>query len=148
MGDIDFCNPGVICSSVDQHPTIAWDIGFFEWIDRIQSYKDDQFSYMEALKQFVDGGMKDGSFINNVSKIVSLGALNAQGTVGNSGQKWSHFNKLLSYLDLNDLKTLKEGKKNSLHSMNVWETSAASQKISNMDVRMSFIAGIAMSMLF
>merc|ERR1712032_770013 len=102
---------------------------------------------MEALKQFVDGGMKDGSFINNVSKIVSLGALNAQGTVGNSGQKWSHFNKLLSYLDLNDLKTLKEGK-NSLHSMNVWDTSAASQKISNMDIRMTFMAGIALSLLF
>ena len=33
--DIDFCS-GNICSKVDANPTLVWDIGLFEWTERIQ----------------------------------------------------------------------------------------------------------------
>jgi hypothetical protein len=77
--DIDFCsnNAEDICQYVDRYPNIVWDVAFFEWVVRIQSYRDENFNYIESLHQFVEGGMRDTTFINTVSKIVSSGSSNA-----------------------------------------------------------------------
>ena len=44
----------------------------FEYIDRIQNYRGG-WDYFTALKRFVDGGMKDDSFIDTVSSIFVRG---------------------------------------------------------------------------
>lgn len=75
FGNIDFCtNPGGICSNIEKYPTIVWDIAMFEWVERIQSYDDGNFNYIDALKRFVNGGMQDPSFIESVSNILVNGA--------------------------------------------------------------------------
>jgi len=82
--DVDFCrNPGDICRNIKRYPTIVWDIAFFEWVERIQEYDDGNFNYQLALQQFVDGGMRDPSFINVVSKIVAKGSASVKGTIPN-----------------------------------------------------------------
>lgn len=53
---LDFCkNPQAICQSVKDHPTIVWDIAFFEWSERIQTFDNGNFNYIEKLHQFVEG---------------------------------------------------------------------------------------------
>ena len=47
----------------------------FEWVDRVQSYyhpKTD-WDYMDKLYDFVDGGMKDESFLDEANSIVAKG---------------------------------------------------------------------------
>mmetsp|Transcript_21053 Transcript_21053/g.45696 ORF Transcript_21053/g.45696 Transcript_21053/m.45696 type:complete len:570 (-) Transcript_21053:422-2131(-) len=101
--DVDFCrNPEDICRHIERHPTIVWDIAFFEWVERIQEYDDGNFNYQLALQQFVDGGMQDPSFINIVSKIVAKGSARAEGTIPFSQQKLNHFNLLMEHLQLKD----------------------------------------------
>eukprot|EP00578_Thalassiosira_sp_NH16_P013194 CAMPEP_0181125170 /NCGR_PEP_ID=MMETSP1071-20121207/26891_1 /TAXON_ID=35127 /ORGANISM="Thalassiosira sp., Strain NH16" /LENGTH=815 /DNA_ID=CAMNT_0023210563 /DNA_START=54 /DNA_END=2498 /DNA_ORIENTATION=- len=102
--DIDFCaNPGDICSKIRKYPTIIWDIAFFEWIERIQTYDDGDFNYIKRLHEFADGGMSDFTFIIKVSKILKEPA-NARGTISFSDQKRSqlYFEHLLEYLQLKD----------------------------------------------
>lgn len=64
-----------------QYPTIAFDIGFFEWLDRIQTYDDGEFNYFDKLLAFVDRGMGDPTFISTVAKIVAKGSANSEGPI-------------------------------------------------------------------
>ncbi|KAL7518476.1 hypothetical protein ACHAWX_003298 [Stephanocyclus meneghinianus] len=71
--NIDFCQyPEAVCSS-DATNELRWTIAMFEWAERIQRYTGDQWLYENQLKSFVDGGMKDDSFIDSVGRILSWG---------------------------------------------------------------------------
>lgn len=47
--------------------------GLFEWVDRIQSYDQGGFNYLEQLHAFADEGMQDDVFIKSVGAIVKTG---------------------------------------------------------------------------
>ena len=69
---IDFClSPEAMCASESSTEDMRWIVGLFEWIERIQSYLEWDYSY--NLKAFVEGGMLDDSFIDTVSSIFTRG---------------------------------------------------------------------------
>eukprot|EP00804_Cyclotella_cryptica_P017910 CCRYP_001289-RA/>CCRYP_001289-RA protein AED:0.06 eAED:0.06 QI:88/1/1/1/1/1/6/58/1097 len=73
---VDFClNPEAICGS-QYNNQLIWMTGLFTWIDRVQSYDEGGFNYMEELLHFADSGFKDEEFIKAVGKIVKLGCHN------------------------------------------------------------------------
>ena len=78
----DFCKtPSVICgdNSVTvtgaRYPELKYLSGLVEWIDRIQTYSNPEtgFDYLVNLRAFVNGGMSDADFIDDVSSILSRG---------------------------------------------------------------------------
>jgi hypothetical protein len=72
--DIDFCaNPQAVCSERDRHPDLPWIAGLFRWVTEVQPYDGDGFDYVMRLRDFVDGGLRDGSFPLAVSGIVAAG---------------------------------------------------------------------------
>lgn len=73
--DINFCtNPGAICSH-NNTMEIRWVVAMFEWIDRVQTYYDSKngWEYMSKIYDFVDGGMKDESFLEATNNILAKG---------------------------------------------------------------------------
>ncbi|KAL9180298.1 hypothetical protein ACHAXT_008268 [Thalassiosira profunda] len=71
--DVDFCaDPGAVCDHPD-HPELRWIAGLFRWIVDIQTYSDGEFGYLQRLVDFVDGGMKDWSFVHGVAGIATQG---------------------------------------------------------------------------
>ena len=73
--DIDFCDfPQGVCSSDETYGgELQWMVGFFEWADRIQNYDVDGWNYIDQLKEFVDNGYQDFSFVDAVSGILNIG---------------------------------------------------------------------------
>lgn len=45
--------------------------GMFYWIRSVQTYDSGGWNYIDNLKAFVQGGLKDDSFIDSVSGIVN-----------------------------------------------------------------------------
>lgn len=71
--DVDFCmNPQAICSH-ERYPDLKWIAGMFRWITEVQTYNTPEFNYYNRLMAFVDGGLKDWSFVHGVSGIVTQG---------------------------------------------------------------------------
>ena len=71
---IDFCaDPEATCASESSTEDMRWITGMFEWVERIQSYDDTEWNYLDQLKKFVDRGMNDDDFISSVSSIVTRG---------------------------------------------------------------------------
>lgn len=71
--DVDFCrNPQAVCSH-DKYPDIKWIAGMFRWITEVQTYNRGDFNYMDRLIKFVDGGLRDWSFVHGMSGIVTQG---------------------------------------------------------------------------
>ncbi|KAL7531969.1 hypothetical protein ACHAXR_004339 [Thalassiosira sp. AJA248-18] len=69
---IDFClNPEATCASEEGTEELRWITGLFEWIERVQGYPE--WSYIDNLEKFVDGGMKDETFFETVSSIFTRG---------------------------------------------------------------------------
>ena len=71
---IDFCTtPEAICA--DDAMDMRFVVAMFEWIDRVQDYYDStrNWSYLDELYKFVDGGMDSNVFIDSVSSIVAQG---------------------------------------------------------------------------
>jgi hypothetical protein len=68
-------------------------------VERIQSYDDNGWSYIDQLHQFVDGDMTNVSFINKVSELVT-GAVGSN--VPFTGQRWANFHMLLTNLKLKE----------------------------------------------
>jgi len=73
---IDFCNdPNAICQSYISRE-LRWTIAFLEWSDFVQNYihVDDwtrkKWTYWDRLKSFVDEGMVDDRFIDQVINIL------------------------------------------------------------------------------
>lgn len=82
--NIDFCShPEALCSDhtipatgFNKFPTtvktseVRYFIGLLYWADYVQGYNWGYWNYMEKLKLFADGGMKDDSFVDEFSEIV------------------------------------------------------------------------------
>ena len=73
---IDFCNdPNAICESYITRE-LRWTIAFLEWSDTVQNYvyidnlTGNEWAYWDRLQSFVDGGMVDNSFIDQVINIL------------------------------------------------------------------------------
>lgn len=73
---IDFCeDPNAVCDSYITRE-LRWTVAFLEWSDMVQNYVyiDDltgsKWTYWDRLKSFVDGGMVDNSFIDQVINIL------------------------------------------------------------------------------
>mmetsp|Transcript_37135 Transcript_37135/g.88874 ORF Transcript_37135/g.88874 Transcript_37135/m.88874 type:complete len:600 (-) Transcript_37135:746-2545(-) len=68
--DIDFCQfPEAPCASKASEE-LPWTVGLFEWAERIQRYEADDWSYTKELMMFVDGGLRDDSFIESASRVL------------------------------------------------------------------------------
>ena len=62
--DTNFCiTPEVICDP-ERSREFRWVLGLLEWSDRVQSYVNSDWNYLDELKKFVDGGMDDDDFID------------------------------------------------------------------------------------
>ncbi|KAL7539291.1 hypothetical protein ACHAXR_009152 [Thalassiosira sp. AJA248-18] len=69
----DFCQyPQATCASGKEFD-LRWIVAFFEWSERIQRYEKNGWVYEDMLKEFVDSGMSDDSFIDSVSRILARG---------------------------------------------------------------------------
>ncbi len=101
--DVDFCaDPEVICASQD-HPELKWVAGLFYWMSSVQKYEKNGWAYLAELRDFVDGGMTDGSFIDGVSGIVNRGCHDAPcgtGEVHNGPERKANFQKVLQVMGL------------------------------------------------
>ena len=81
---INFCkDPEIICSS-SEHKELKWIAGFFFWLESVQQYSKDGWSYTNELINFVNNGMSGNTFINSVSGIVNRGCHNAVSLCGMS----------------------------------------------------------------
>jgi hypothetical protein len=105
--DLDLCyNPELICSST-KHPELKWIAGFFYWMSSVQEYDDPaypNFNYRQKLKEFVDGGMEDDTFIGSVSGIVNRGCPSSvscsAGAVDGLSERIENFNTVLEAMGL------------------------------------------------
>lgn len=101
--EIDFCkDPSSICRGDDEvDAEIRWIMGMLYWT-KVQAYNQGNgWSYIEHLHEFVDGGMSDTSFLDDVSRIVTRGC-HDESRCGNPGS-WSlvdrraKFDKIMDY---------------------------------------------------
>ena len=76
----------------------------FEWAERIQRYTDKnaKYSYVNEIVDFVEGGMTDDSFIDGVSRIVSLGC-HRDGCGGNTEVRDMEKRRDNFYMIINDI---------------------------------------------
>jgi len=97
---IDFCkDPGAICAN-QEYQELKWIAGLFYWVQSLQVYNDG-WSYMNNLKAFVSGGMKDMSFIDAVSGVVNRGCHNppcGTGALDGAYERKENFIKVLEVL--------------------------------------------------
>lgn len=100
---IDFCaNPESVCDNQD-YQELKWIAGFFYWVTSVQEYNDGGWSYIAKLRQFVDGGMKDTSFIDSVSAIVNRGCALPPcpaGPVDGGSERSANFHRALQVLGI------------------------------------------------
>lgn len=80
--NIDFCqNPEAICSD-KQTMEIRWAVAFFEWMERVQSYNEDGWEYVEQLHKAMEGDLLNdlkfarNTFIDEVGGILEQGCPN------------------------------------------------------------------------
>eukprot|EP00397_Hematodinium_sp_SG-2012_P006353 GEMP01006383.1.p1 GENE.GEMP01006383.1~~GEMP01006383.1.p1 ORF type:complete len:821 (+),score=136.29 GEMP01006383.1:222-2684(+) len=96
--ELDFCkNPEEICSN-KSYPELKWVAGLFYWMNSVQNYEADGWKYLDYLKNFVEGGMQDDSFIDAVSGIVNRGCHNPPcktGAVDGLTPRRQNFQKVL-----------------------------------------------------
>jgi len=102
---IDFCkDPEIICSS-SKYVELKWIAGMFYWMESVQQYNEGGWNYMEELRKFVDGGLKDRGFIDAVSGIVNRGCHNppcGTGAVDGGTERNANFIKTLRAFELID----------------------------------------------
>ena len=102
--EVDFCkDPSSICRGhYDDNETnaeIRWLMGMLYWINKVQSYKQDGWNYLVNLHNFVDGGMVDTVFMDDVSRIVTRGC-HDEGSCGHPVspvERKERFEKVMDY---------------------------------------------------
>lgn len=102
--DIDFCkDPSAVCRGPtddgDTNAQIRWLMGMAFWINKVQSYNQDGWSYLEKLHAFTDGGMGDVQFLEDVSRIVTRGCHDQSncGHAVSSNERLDKFNLVMSH---------------------------------------------------
>jgi len=103
---IDFCkNPSAICEP-GSPPELKWVAGFFYWLNAVQTYSKEGWTYQAELKKWVDGGMDlgDKGFINGASGIVNRGCHNppncGTGELHGGSARVENFRKVLTAMGL------------------------------------------------
>lgn len=101
--DVDFCkDPEIICSS-KKYTELKWIAGMFYWMESVQKYDARGWNYMDELRNFVDGGFQNLSFIDAVSGIVNRGCHDppcGTGAVDGGMERKSNFRKALGAFKL------------------------------------------------
>lgn len=101
--DIDFCQqPESICASTE-HPELKWVAGLFYWMSSVQTYDEDGWAYLDALRSFVDGGLSGNAFVDAVSGIVNRGCHDAPcdtGPVDGVDDRRTNFDTVLRVMGL------------------------------------------------
>ena len=102
--DLDLCkDPGAVCRGFydDQRTNaeIRWLMGLIYWITKVQTYEAGGWSYMRRLQRFVDGGLSDALFLEEVSRIVTRGchAENECGRAVSSEERIRKFEDVILY---------------------------------------------------
>ena len=73
----------------------------FYWVESLQSYNERGWDYLQELRRFVDGGMKDPAFMDAVSGIVNRGCHDppcGTGPVDGAYERAANFKKVLAVL--------------------------------------------------
>lgn len=102
---VDFCkDPSSICRGhyVDDETNaeIRWLVGMLYWINKIQAYNADGWNYLEKLHEFVDGGMQDFTFVDDVSRIITRGCHDTScGAPVSSLERRGSFERIVSYFE-------------------------------------------------
>ena len=102
---VDFCkDPSSICRGhygVDEtNAEIRWLLGMLYWINKIQAYSADGWTYLEKLHEYVDGGMQDITFVDDVSRIITRGCHDTScGAPVSSLERRESFEKIFSYFE-------------------------------------------------
>ena len=102
--EVDFCkDPSAICrghyEDNEMNAEIRWLMGMLYWINKVQSYKQNGWNYLVNLHNFVDGGMVDTDFMDDVSRIVTRGC-HDEGGCGHpvsSVERKERFDKVMDY---------------------------------------------------
>ena len=101
--ELDFCaDPDQICREGD-YPELKWIAGLFYWMSSVQNYNREEWSYLAALRTYVDQGMNGYAFIDAVSGIVNRGCHNppcATGAVDGIADRRANFESVLSAMGL------------------------------------------------
>ena len=98
---VDFCkDPSSICrghfGDDVTNAEIRWVVGMLYWIFKIQAFNFDGWSYLERLHEFVDGGMQDFTFVDDVSRIITRGCRDPNcGTPVSSTERRNSFEKII-----------------------------------------------------
>ena len=102
--EVDFCkDPSSICrghyEDNETNAEIRWLMGMLYWINKVQSFKQDGWNYLVNLHNFVDGGMVDTVFMDDVSRIVTRGC-HDEGSCGHPVspvERKERFEKVMDY---------------------------------------------------
>lgn len=99
---VDFCeDPSAICRGVedsDSNAEIRWLMGMLYWTN-VQAYNKQGWSYIDRLHEFVDGGMSDLEFLDDVSRIVTRGC-HDKSSCGNpvqDSERRAKFNQIIDH---------------------------------------------------
>ena len=78
---------------------LRWLMGMMYWINTVQTYDQDGWSYLEKLKCFTDGSGIDAEFLEQVSRIVTRGCHDQSscGYAVSTDERHSKFKKILHY---------------------------------------------------
>lgn len=75
--DVDLCYPQVICTGEDTLG-LRWRVGFFEWLDRVETYQNAAVNYRDELDTFVESGFFDvNRFIDVVGDALPFDCMEA-----------------------------------------------------------------------
>ena len=100
--EVDFCqDPSAICRGYyedndELNAEVRWLMGMLYWINKVQTYNVDGWSYLGNLHAFVNGGMKDTDFLDSVSRIVTRGCHDRSscGNAVSSAERRAKFNEI------------------------------------------------------
>ena len=102
---VDFCkDPSSICrghyGDDETNAEIRWLVGMLYWINKIQAYSADGWNYLEKLHEYVDGGMQDITFVDDISRIITRGCHGTScGAPVSSLERRESFERIVSYFE-------------------------------------------------
>jgi len=98
--EVDFCkDPSAICRGYypddETNSEIRWLMGLLYWMNKVQTYNRNDWSYMIKLHEFVDGGFRDGQFLTAVSGIITKGRHDSTPIL--PAERKERFDKIMDY---------------------------------------------------
>eukprot|EP00804_Cyclotella_cryptica_P006850 CCRYP_010966-RC/>CCRYP_010966-RC protein AED:0.09 eAED:0.09 QI:59/0.92/0.86/1/0.85/0.8/15/815/1501 len=98
--EVDFCHdPEAVCrgSSDDEvkNAEVRWLQGLQYWVDDVQPYNENSWSYIDKIHAFVDGGLTDDAIFDAISTIITRGCHNCGKPISNVERR-AKFDKIVS----------------------------------------------------